>query len=73
MRTIERLLRNDQVSVLIIDTFPEQLNQDAPGGPRVAYFSAAHGVLIDFQQLFYDVAHTEEIELPATALAYRPA
>lgn len=73
MRTIERLLRNDQVSVLIIDAFPEQFDQDAPGGPRVADFSTAHGVLIDLQQLLYDVAHTEEVQLLATTLVDRPA
>jgi hypothetical protein len=48
----------------------EKFDEDAPGGPRVAYLSSAHGVLVDFEQLFYDVSHAEEIELLTAVLLY---
>lgn len=44
------------------DLFPEQLDEDAPSGPRIGNLPSIQGTLINFEQLFNDILHPKEIE-----------
>ena len=63
-------LRNNQISIFIVNFLSEQLDEDAPGGPGIADFPSAHGVFVDFEQFLNDIAHAEEVELPTAVFFY---